>query len=127
MWPGTEGTALDVVATSPGVDVEEVDITSLEVAEEVEAEAEEVEGAMEGLEGLEGTLVGVVVSLGRAKEGITAATGEATLSEGSGEEQEGCPLVTGWDREEAMLLLSEVEVGGKIKVSSVTSLIIFST
>ena len=125
MWPGTEGTALDVVATSPGVDVEEVDITSLEVAEEVEAE--EVEVATEGLEGLVETLVGVVVSLGRAKEGTTAATGEATLSEGSGEEQEGCPLVTGWDREEAMLLLSEVEVGGKIKVSSVTSLIIFST
>ena len=107
---------MDVVATSPEVDVEVVDITSLEV----EAVEEEVEVAMEGLEEEVETLVGVEVSSARAsEEGTTAATGEDTLSEGLGEE---CPRVTGWtgwDRGEATPLLSEVGVGGKIKVGKI--------
>jgi len=102
---------LDVVATRIEVDVEVEDITSLEV--EV---AEVVAAAMEGLEAPGETLVGEVVSSARDREGTTAATGEVTLREDLVEE---CLLVrgwTGWVREEAMLLLSEVGVGGKIKV-----------
>ena len=109
---------MDVVATSPEVDVEVVDITSLEV--EAVVEEEEVEVAMEGLEVLVETLVGVEVSSARARgEGTTAATGGDMLSEGLAGE---CPRVTGWtgwDREEAMPLLSEVGVGGKIKVGKI--------
>ena len=108
---------MDVVATSPEVDVEVVDITSLEVEA---VEEEEVEVAMEGLEVLVETLVAVEVSSARARgEGTTAATGGDMLSEGLAGE---CPRVTGWTgwgREEAMPLLSEVEVGGKIKVGSI--------
>ena len=59
------------------------------------------------------------VSSARDSEGTTATTGEATLREDLVEE---CPRErgwTGWDREEAMLPLSEVgEEGGKIKVSN---------
>lgn len=112
MWPVTGGMALDVVATRTEVDVEVEDITSLE-AEVVEEEEEVV---MEGLEAPVETLVGEVVSSARDREGTTAATGEVTLREAL---VEVCPRVrgwTGWVREEAMLLLSEVGVGGKIKV-----------
>lgn len=101
---------MDVVATRIEVDVEVEDITSLEV------EVAEVVAAMEGLEAPGETLVGEVVSSARDREGTTAATGEDTLREDLVEE---CLLVrgwTGWVREEAMLLLSEVGVGGKIKV-----------
>lgn len=111
MWPVTGGMALDVVATRTEVDVEVEDITSLE-AEVVEEE----EVVMEGLEAPVETLVGEVVSSARDREGTTAATGEVTLREAL---VEVCPRVrgwTGWVREEAMPLLSEVGVGGKIKV-----------
>ena len=106
---------MDVVATSPEVDVEVEDITSLEV----EAVGEEAAEAMEGLEVPVETLVGEEeVSTARARGGTTAATGEVTLREDLVEE---CPRErgwTGWGREEAMLPLSEVgEEGGKIKVS----------
>ena len=109
MWLETGGMALGVVATSPEVDVEVEDITSLEV----EAVGEEAAEAMEGLEVPVETLVGEEVNSARDREGTTAATGEATLREDLVEE---CPRERGWGREEAMLLLSEVGAGGKIKV-----------
>ena len=118
MWPATGGTALDVVATSPEVDVEVEDITSLEV--EV-VEEEEAVAVMEGLEVPVETLA-VEVSSVRDKGETTATTGEATLREDLVEREvleEECPRVRGWVREEAMLLLSEVAAGGKIKVSKV--------
>merc|ERR1711971_733781 len=107
---------LDVEATSPEVAVEVEDITSLEVV------VEEAEEAMEGLEVPVETLAVVEVSTDRDKGETTAATGGATLREDLVEREdlaEECPRVrgwTGWVREEAMLLLSEVGVGGKIKV-----------
>lgn len=104
---------MDVVATSPVVDVVVEDITSLEVEEEA--------ADMEGLEVEVETSVGeeeVEASMARAREGTTAATGEVTLREDLVEEEE-CPRVrgwTGWARGEVTLLLSEVVEGGKIKV-----------
>ena len=100
---------MDVEATSPEVAVEVEDITSLEV----EAVGEEAAEAMEGLEVPVETLAVEEVSSVRDKGETTATTGEATLREDLVEE---CPRERGWGREEAMLLLSEVEAGGKIKV-----------
>ena len=114
---------MDVEATSPEVAVEVEDITSLEVV--VEEEAVE---AMEGLEVPVETLAVEEVSSVRDKGETTATTGEATLREDLVEREdleEECPRVRGSVREEAMLLLSEVGVGGKIKVSKKWSKIDF--